>query len=145
MIKDIDRASFFATIPATNHPETRRFYEEVLGLEVAQEHPAGVQFRTGQSFLALYKAPSAGTAQHTLGSFEVEDIEGAVAALRDRGVTFEEYDSGPLKTVHGIAELPGGSKMAWFKDPEGNILGVIQPSLATRLTTFPPSSPVQDR
>ena len=137
MIKDIGRASFFATIPAVNHAETRRFYEETLGLDVAQEHPAGVQFRTGQSYLALYKAPSAGTAEHTLGSFEVEDIEAAVASLRERGVTFEEYDSPVVKTVNGIAELPGGSRMAWFKDPEGNILGVIQPSLATRLTVFP--------
>ncbi len=137
MINDIGRASFFATIPATNHAETRRFYEQVLGLDVAQEHPAGVQFRTGQSYLALYKAPVAGTAQHTLGTFEVDDIEAAVKALRERGVTFEEYDSSQVKTVDGIADLPGGSKIAWFKDPEGNILGVIQPSQATRLTTFP--------
>src|SRR5881409_341040 len=103
MIKDISRASFFATIPTTDLPTARRFYEEVLGLEVAREHPAGVAFRTGQSFLELYPARAAGTAQHTLGSFEVEDLEAAVSSLRERGVTFEEYDTPLFKTIDGVA------------------------------------------
>jgi catechol 2,3-dioxygenase-like lactoylglutathione lyase family enzyme len=139
MIADVNRASFCATIPTTDLAKARRFYEDVLGLDVAREHPAGVAFRTGQTYLELYPARAAGTAQHTLGSFEVDDIETAVAALRDRGVTFEEYDLPQLKTVNGIAELPGGVKVAWFKDPEGNILGIVQPNLRSRLTTFPPS------
>jgi catechol 2,3-dioxygenase-like lactoylglutathione lyase family enzyme len=137
MIKDINRASFFATIPVTDLATTRRFYEDTLGLELAREHPAGVAFRTGQSYLELYPARAAGTAQHTLGTFEVEEIEAAVSALRERGVTFEEYDLPQLKTVNGIAELPGGTRVAWFKDPEGNTLGVLQPTRITRLTTFP--------
>jgi catechol 2,3-dioxygenase-like lactoylglutathione lyase family enzyme len=139
MIKDISRASFCATIPTTDLASARRFYEDVLGLEVAREHLSGVAFRTGQTFLELYPTRTAGTAQHTLGSFEVEDIEAATSALRERGVTFEEYDFPGLKTVNGIAELPGGVKVAWFKDPEGNILGIVQPNLHSRLTTFPAS------
>jgi hypothetical protein len=55
----------------------------------------------------------------------VNDVEAAVAALRGKGVTFEEYDMPGLKTVNGIAEL-GGFKGAWFKDLEGNILSVVQ-------------------
>jgi catechol 2,3-dioxygenase-like lactoylglutathione lyase family enzyme len=137
MITDINRASFCATIPTTDLAKTRRFYEDVLGLDVAREHPGGVAFRTGQTFMELYPTKSAGTAQHTLGAFEVEDIDAAVATLRGRGVTFEEYDMPQLKTVNGLAELPGGTRVAWFKDPEGNILGIVQPNPRSRLTTFP--------
>jgi catechol 2,3-dioxygenase-like lactoylglutathione lyase family enzyme len=137
MITDIARASFFATIPSADLDNTRRFYEDVLGLDVAQAHPAGVHFRTGQSYLALYRAPTAGTAEHTLGTFEVEDIEAAVATLQERGVVFEEYDLPQLKTVDSVAEIPGVVKLAWFKDPEGNILGIVQPKRGSSLTTFP--------
>ena len=56
----------------------------------------------------------------------VADVEAAVAELRDKGVRFEEYDLPGLKTVNGIAEL-GGTRGAWFKDPEGNILSMVQP------------------
>jgi len=55
----------------------------------------------------------------------VRDVEAAMAALRAEGVTFEEYDMPGLKTVNGIAEL-GGERGAWFKDPEGNILSVVE-------------------
>lgn len=137
MITDIGRASFFANIPTTDMAAMRDFYEHVLGLELAREHPAGVAFRTGQSYIELYPSGAAGQAQHTLGSFEVDDIDAAVANLRGRGVTFEEYDFPQLKTVAGIALFPGGTKAAWFKDPDGNTLGIVQPTLQSRLTTFP--------
>ena len=119
--------TFGATIPAKDLEGTRKFYENVLGLEMVREDPAGISYRTGDSVLFLYPTESAGTAQHTLGGFSVSDIEAAVAELRAKGVTFEEYDMPGLKTVNGIAEL-GGEKGAWFKDPEGNILSVSQTS-----------------
>ena len=117
--------TFGATIPAKDLEGTRKFYEGVLGLEVVMENPAGITYRTGDSVVSLYPTEFAGTAQHTLGGFSVSDIEAAVAELRAKGVTFEEYDMPGLKTVNGIAEL-GGEKGAWFKDPEGNILSVSQ-------------------
>jgi catechol 2,3-dioxygenase-like lactoylglutathione lyase family enzyme len=117
--------TFGATIPAKDLEGTRKFYENVLGLEMVREDPAGISYRTGDSVLFLYPTEFAGTAQHTLGGFSVSDIEAAVAELRAKGVTFEEYDMPGLKTVNGIAEL-GGEKGAWFKDPEGNILSVSQ-------------------
>jgi catechol 2,3-dioxygenase-like lactoylglutathione lyase family enzyme len=61
----------------------------------------------------------------TGGSRDGQDVEAAVADLRAKGVTFEEYDLPGVKTVNGIAEL-GGTRGAWFKDPEGNILSVVQ-------------------
>jgi hypothetical protein len=90
------------------------------------EDPGGIIYRSGDSYFSLYPTEFAGTAQHTLGAFMVADVEAAVAELRGTGVSFEEYDLPGLKTVNGIAEL-GGIKWAWFKDPEGNILSVVQP------------------
>ena len=117
--------TFSATIPAKDLEGTRRFYEDVLGLEVFREDPAGITYRAGDSALFLYPTELAGTAKHTLGGFRVSDIEASVGDLRTKGVTFEEYDMPGLKTVGGIAEL-GGEKAAWFKDPEGNILSLSE-------------------
>jgi catechol 2,3-dioxygenase-like lactoylglutathione lyase family enzyme len=117
--------SFGATIPAKDLDSTRRFYEEVLGAQVVNEDPGGILYKAGDAYFSLYPTQFAGTAQHTLGSFMVQDLEAAMAALRDKGVTFEEYDLPGLKTVNGIAEL-GGERGAWFKDPEGNILAVVE-------------------
>jgi catechol 2,3-dioxygenase-like lactoylglutathione lyase family enzyme len=115
--------SFGATIPAKDLEGTRRFYEDVLGLQVIQDDPAGIVYRSGDSTVMLYPTEFAGTAQHTLGTFLVGDVGAAVADLRSKGITFEEYDMPGLKTEGGIAEL-GGVKSAWFKDPEGNILAL---------------------
>jgi catechol 2,3-dioxygenase-like lactoylglutathione lyase family enzyme len=117
--------SFGTTIPAKDLERTRRFYEDVLGAQAVMENPGGIFYRSGDSFFSLYPTEFAGTAQHTLGSFMVQDVEGTVADLRAKGVTFEEYDLPGLKTVNGIADL-GGVRGAWFKDPEGNILAVVE-------------------
>jgi len=117
--------SLGATIPAKEVEGTRRFYEDVLGAQVVMEDPGGIIYRSGDSYFSLYSTEFAGTAQHTLGAFMVQDVEAVVAVLRGKGVTFEDYDLPGVKTVNGIAEL-GGMKGAWFKDPEGNILSVVQ-------------------
>ena len=121
--------SFGATIPAKDLDGTRRFYEDVLGAQVMTEDPGGIIYRSGDSTFSLYPTEYAGTARHTLGAFVVRDVEATVADLRAKGVTFEDYDLPGLKTVNGIAEL-GGIRGAWFKDPEGNILSVVQPPAA---------------
>jgi catechol 2,3-dioxygenase-like lactoylglutathione lyase family enzyme len=118
--------SFTATIPAKDLQGTRKFYEDVLRCEVVQETPAGITFRSGDTYFDLYPTQFAGTAQHTIGGFLVADVQAAVADLQARGVKFEQYDMPGLKTdENGIADL-GGEKGAWFKDPEGNILAVAQ-------------------
>ena len=89
------------------------------------EDPGGIIYRSGDATFSLYPTEFAGTAQHTLGAFLVRDVGATVADLRAKGVTFEDYDQPGLKTVDGIAEL-GGTQGAWFKDPEGNILSVVQ-------------------
>jgi catechol 2,3-dioxygenase-like lactoylglutathione lyase family enzyme len=121
--------SLGTTIPAKDLDGTRRFYEDVLGAQVVMEDPGGITYQSGDSYFSLYPTEFAGTAEHTLGAFVVRDVEAAVAELRGKGVTFEDYDMPGLKTVDGIAEL-GGARGAWFKDPEGNILSVVQPPAA---------------
>jgi catechol 2,3-dioxygenase-like lactoylglutathione lyase family enzyme len=121
--------SFAATLPAKDLERTRRFYEDVLGAQAVTEDPGGIIYRSGDSYFSLYPTEHAGTAEHTLGAFMVRDVEATVAELRGKGVTFEDYDLPGLKTVNGIADL-GGIRGAWFKDPEGNILSVIEPPAA---------------
>lgn len=118
--------SFGATIPAGNLQETRKFYEDVLGCEPVTEDEGGILYRSGDTYFSLYATPFGGKAEHTLGGFVVHDVEAAVADLRAKGVTLEEYDLPEVgvKTVDGIAEVPNGMKIAWFKDPEGNILSM---------------------
>ena len=117
--------SLGTTIPAKDLERTRRFYEDVLDAQVVMEDPGGIIYRSGDSYFSLYPTEFAGTAQHTLGAFMVRDVEATVAELRGKGLAFEDYDLPGVKTVNGIADL-GGTKGAWFKDPEGNILSVVQ-------------------
>lgn len=116
---------FSATIPAKDLAATRRFYEDVLGLAVQDENEGAITYRSGDTLVQLYPTQYAGTAQHTLGGWHVDDIEATVAALQRKGVTFEEYDFPGLKTENGIA-VTGNERAAWFKDPEGNILAIYE-------------------
>jgi catechol 2,3-dioxygenase-like lactoylglutathione lyase family enzyme len=115
----------YVVIPVSNLDDARSFYEKVLGIPPVRESETEVLYRAGDTRFAVYPSQGAGSAQHTLGSFIVEDIETVAAELRSRGVGFEEYDMPELKTVNGIARL-GPDKVAWFKDPSGNILAVVQ-------------------
>lgn len=122
----LGKFAFSPSIPAKDLDGTRRFYEDVLELAVEEDRPDGITYRSGDTPVILYPTQYAGTAQHTLGGWTVPDIHSAVAELRSRGVVFEEYDFPGLKTEDGVADL-GGEWSAWFKDPEGNILGLFQP------------------
>ena len=77
------------------------------------------------AWLAIYERPPVHT-EHTAVAFNVESIESTMRDLRRRGVTFEDYDLPGIKTVDGVATGESGDKGAWFKDPDGNILGVRQ-------------------
>lgn len=118
--------SLGVTIPTRQLEITRKFYEDILKCEVVRETPAAITYRSGGSYFDLYPTQSAGTGQHTLGCFNVDNLESAVAELRSRGVQFEHYDMPFLKTdAAGIVQLEG-EKAAWFRDPDGNILSVAQ-------------------
>jgi len=119
-----ESATAHATIAVSDLDRARKFYEETLGLKVKDERSDGVTYEDGAGgWFLVYPSQFAGTAQSTYMSFEVSDVEQAVKELRERGVTFEEYDMPGLETVNGIAEIQG-VKGAWFKDLDGNILSV---------------------
>jgi catechol 2,3-dioxygenase-like lactoylglutathione lyase family enzyme len=114
-----------ATIPVTDLDRAKHFYGETLGLGLLWENPASVRFDCGGGTqLSIFRrAPS--TADHTLAHFEVSDIEAVVRELEGRGVTFIDYDDGPLQTTGHIAPI-GPARGAWVRDPDGNILGLRQ-------------------
>jgi catechol 2,3-dioxygenase-like lactoylglutathione lyase family enzyme len=112
-----------ATVPVTDLDRAKSFYRDTLGLEQLWETPAGVRFRCGSSSeLSVFKRPPV-EAAHTLAHFEVDDIEAVVSELEAKGVPFIDYDDGPLATTKHIAQL-GPSRGAWFRDPDGNTLGL---------------------
>jgi catechol 2,3-dioxygenase-like lactoylglutathione lyase family enzyme len=114
------------TIPARDLARARAWYADKLGLTTGQEESEALLYRSGEDRLfLLFSSPGAGTAQHQLAAWVVEDLEAEVAELRGRGVEFEEYDQPGLRTVNGIAVTPVG-KAAWFKDSEGNVLTMTQ-------------------
>ena len=114
-----------ATVPVTDLGRAREFYGGVLGLTLVFETPAAIRYRCGEvSELSVFQRPPV-AAEHTLAHFEVADIEAVVAALEARGVEFVDYDDGPLATTGHIAAL-GPARAAWFRDPDGNTLGLRQ-------------------
>jgi catechol 2,3-dioxygenase-like lactoylglutathione lyase family enzyme len=101
-----------------------------LGTPERDEIPnnPGARFALGGGGeLYIYKSVGAGQSRHTIVAFEVNDIEQIVEDLRGKGVTFEEYDMPGMKTENGIVKM-GEDKGAFFKDPDGNIIGLAQPA-----------------
>ena len=131
MLENSDAAT---RLPAQDLERARRFYAEKLGLEPAEERPGGLRYRCGNSYFVLFTSAGAPSGTHTQMGWEVDDLATVVAELRGRGVVFEEYDLPGLKTVDGIADIEGnypskggvGERGAWFRDSEGNLLGMGQ-------------------
>ncbi len=129
------RARVATRLPAQDLERARRFYSERLGLEPFDERPGGLLYRCGGADFVVFQSTGASPGTFTQMAFEVDDIERAVAELRRRGVAFEEVDAPDLHTRDGIAEIDGnypskgarGERGAWFRDSEGNMLGVGQP------------------
>lgn len=131
MLKDGDVAT---RLPAQDLDRARSFYSSKLGLEPLEERPGGLHYRCASGHFSLFQSSGTASGTHTQMAWEVEDLHATVDELRRRGVVFEEYDLPGLKTVGGIAEVEGnypskgavGEKAAWFRDSEGNLLGLGQ-------------------
>jgi catechol 2,3-dioxygenase-like lactoylglutathione lyase family enzyme len=121
----LSKLEIHAGIPAQDLNRARQFYAEKLGLQPEAEMPWGLVYRCKDSWFNLY--PSGGTSNGTFtqAGWATEDIEAEVAELKARGLVFEEYDYPSFKTVNGIADS-GSIRAAWFKDSEGNLLGLAQ-------------------
>jgi catechol-2,3-dioxygenase len=120
-----DAAIAEATLPAQDIERAKAFYAEQLGLSPTSEDKVGVHFVVGGTRFRLFRSGGSASGSHTQLALMVGDVAAQVSALRSRGLRFEEYDYPNLKTVDGVADL-GYAKAAWFKDSEGNLLGIAQ-------------------
>ena len=112
-VKDLDRA--------------RKFYEEKLGLKAKEEMEGEVlTVQSGRTPITVYKSEFAGTNRATSLTFAVDNIDTEVRELKEKGIFFEKYDLEGLTPKGDFYEGEGGFKTAWFKDPDGNILSLIQ-------------------
>lgn len=124
MLKDSRAFSGFAV---RDIGEARRFYGEVLGLTVEEGEMGMLVLRLGRGQPVLvYPKPDHEPAGYTILNFPVRDVEAAVVALRDQGVEFERYEGTPLETDELGVFRGGGPLIAWFTDPSGNVLSVIE-------------------
>ncbi len=114
-----------ATLPVSHLPTARRFYEELVGLEVAFVHePAAIAYKAGNSIVLVYESAYAGTNTATAVTWVVgDDMVALVTELKDKGVVFQRYDM-PGTTLEGDIYHSGALQQAWFKDPDGNIHGL---------------------
>lgn len=122
-------AQGWAIVAAADLARAREFYEGVLGFSPAEEQAGdgSVVYDVGGTPLLVYETSFAGTAQNTVFGIGTKDLDGDMAALREKGVSFAEYDFAELTTVNGVAELEAG-RTAWFTDSEGNILALVEQS-----------------
>lgn len=111
-VKDLDRA--------------RAFYEETLGLTTIDTlGDEVVSMKSGATRIDVYRSEFAGTNKATALTFPVSDIQSEVAGLKEKGIMFEQYDMDGLDK-QGDIYVAEGMKTAWFKDPDGNILSLIE-------------------
>ncbi len=117
-----------AMLAASDLGRALAWYKEKLGLEPFRVYDDELAtYRSGLTRLSVYTTPSAGTAKNTVAVWRADDLLSEVAALRARGVVFEDYDLGEARTVDGILTDPDdGSLNAWFTDSEGNTLGLVE-------------------
>lgn len=123
MLKDKD---IVATIAVRDLTAARRFYEDTLGLEpLDTQSQEVIVYRSGRSNVLVYRSEYAGTNKATAATWIVgEEVDEIVKTLRGRGVTFEHYKF-PGSRLEGDVHIMGEMRNAWFRDPDGNILSVV--------------------
>ena len=120
----LENAPVVAMLPAVDLERAKKFYEEKLGLTPIPMSVMGMAMYKGGAgtMLGLYQR-EATKADHTVACFEATDIENTIADMKSKGVVFEEYNDPGFTTVNSMVVVDG-NKCAWFKDTEGNILGL---------------------
>jgi catechol-2,3-dioxygenase len=122
MLGDKDAA---ANIAVKNLERAREFYKDTLGLtQIGSEGQEVIIFKSGNTLINVYKSQFAGTNKATAVTWVVgQDVEGFVQQLKAKGIAFEHYDM-PGVTRNGDVHVADDMKVAWFKDPDGNILNI---------------------
>ena len=114
-----------ATLAVKDLDVAAKFYEETLGLSRAgDENDEALVFESGDTMINVYRSSFAGTNKATALTWTVDDVDDVVRTLKVKGVRFEHYDL-PETTRQGDVHVSGDIKVAWFKDPDGNILSVV--------------------
>jgi len=121
-----------AALPARDLRRAKTFYNDEVGLQATKSHfleasdgRVGLTVGDGVNQLFVYPAQARSSGDFTQAVIQVSDIRAAVEQMRERGLEFEEYDIPETRTEHGIALTPDGGEGAWFKDSEGNLVGLV--------------------
>jgi catechol 2,3-dioxygenase-like lactoylglutathione lyase family enzyme len=123
----LGKADATPMIAVTDLDRARKFYEDKLGLDTKDEMGGEVLTMTsGDTLINVYRSEFAGTNKATALTFQVDDLEKEVGELKDKGIFFEHYDNLPGLQQKGDCYVAEGFKTAWFKDPDGNILSLIE-------------------
>lgn len=112
-------------IATTDPARARTFYETVLGLTFVADEPSALIFQVHAVSLRISKVPALTPAPYTVLGWEVADIAREASALQQRGVVFERFP-GFAHDALGLHTFPDGTQVAWFKDPDGNLLSLTQ-------------------
>lgn len=126
----LGKSQAFSSFAVNDLEAARKFYGQTLGLKTSEVPGMKGLLQLnlpGSVNVMLYPKPDHAPATYTVLNFVVDDVERAVAGLAERGVRFEIYREGPAKTdARGISTDPAGPRIAWFRDPAGNILSVLE-------------------
>ena len=122
----IGKSDATAMVAVSDIDRARKFYEDKLGLKTKNQMEGELlAMESGDTQVYVYRSEFAGTNKATALTFGVDDVESEVRDLKDRGIFFEHYDMPGLK-LEGDVHVGDGMKMAWFKDPDGNILSIVE-------------------
>ena len=120
------QAKAFSSFSVKDLKQAKQFYGDTLGLKVSDTPEGGLELNTAGASVFLYPKPNHTPASFTVLNFHVDDIEAAVREIKALGIQLEQYDLPDMKTdENGIFRGPG-PQIAWFKDPSGNILSVLE-------------------
>ena len=121
----LGKRSLIAFIGASDREAAKRFYRDVLGLRMTEENPFTVEFDAGGTMLRVTFVREVTAAPYTVLGWTVPDISSTLSDLVEKGVGFERFD-GIEQDVTGVWTAPGGAKIAWFRDPDGNLLSLTE-------------------
>jgi catechol 2,3-dioxygenase-like lactoylglutathione lyase family enzyme len=125
----LEESKAFSGLAAPDIAKVKEFYSNTLGLKVTEEHGLLTLHLAGGNNVLIYPKPNHVPATFTVLNFPVDDVDLAVEELGKRGVRFEEYNGPEIKTDEKRIMRGNGPTIAWFKDPAGNILSVLEATM----------------
>lgn len=124
----LGKTDAWATIAVKDGERAKAFYQDILGLEPAEDRPGVRSYRSGGSIVLVYESEFAGTNKATSATWAVDDLDAVVTDLKAKGVAFEHYPDMPGLTLDGDIHVGGDMRVAWLKDPDGNTLAFVSES-----------------